>query len=473
MPKSNKITTLSQIQHFYIELYRSVYNSNTEWCTQHMNNTHNNISPQPDLRSFKMYLFLWSGQLVSFLGSSVVQFTIIWWITVTTQSAWYLALSSFLGIGSTIMVQPFSGVLADKFNRKWIIAIVDMLQALATVVLMALFFLNLGTINAVLSLLFVRGLFQGFQAPALNAIIPSMVPQDKLSRVNSLRFLLIGVINFIGPIVGALLIALIGIENLQYFLVIDAVTFLVSLIPLAIVTIPEVVTNGSDKIPFRKEVSAGFDYIRKTPGLLSLLLSFAIVNFFLPPTFALLPLMVSSPSIFGGDEIMLATALGAFQIAIVVVSLIFTGRKLPFGLITSLSLGILGILGAVAFIGLSANFQSFYGLLIAMAVMGMCLPVANIASNTIWQQYVPLDLQGRVMSVRIALSQSISPFALLLVGAMAEVIPLQIIILASGILGILGYLSFYKFTSIKDIEKAFEQIALQENGPAITAIAAD
>jgi len=99
------------------------------------------METQADQAKFKSYLFLWSGGLVSLLGSSIAQFVIVWWVTLETGSALYLSIAFFLGFAPTVILGPFAGVLVDRWNRKALIGIVDLLQALATVALIFLFWL--------------------------------------------------------------------------------------------------------------------------------------------------------------------------------------------------------------------------------------------------------------------------------------------------------------------------------------------
>ncbi len=146
-----------------------------------------------DNKSFGMYMLFFSGQIFSLLGSSIVQFVIIYWITITTGSALYLGLSATLGFGSTIAVSLFAGVFVDRWNRKYLLGIVDGLEAAATFILVYLFYIDTANIIHVLVLLTVRGAMQGFHEPAVQAIIPVMVPKDRLSKVNSLTYLVSGV----------------------------------------------------------------------------------------------------------------------------------------------------------------------------------------------------------------------------------------------------------------------------------------
>src|SRR4030067_1843260 len=142
-----------------------------------------------DRQTFRGYLLFWSGQLVSLLGSSIVQFTIIWWITVTTGSALYLSIATFLGLVPIVAIGPIAGVFADRWNRKKLVFVADMMQVLAIVVLIMLFWTGHSGIWQLLGVLTFRAVFQAFHEPTVTAITPSMVPKNKLSRMNGLNYL--------------------------------------------------------------------------------------------------------------------------------------------------------------------------------------------------------------------------------------------------------------------------------------------
>ena len=112
---------------------------------------------KPTNTTFKRYLLFWAGQIASTLGSSIVQFVIIWWITLQTQSGIYLSLAALVGLVPMIVLSPFVGVLVDRWNRKCMIAIADFSQALATLALILLFWAGAASIWNVLVLLGIRG----------------------------------------------------------------------------------------------------------------------------------------------------------------------------------------------------------------------------------------------------------------------------------------------------------------------------
>lgn len=415
-------------------------------------------------KSYYRFLFFLSGQLISLLGSSIAGFVIIFWITIVTNSAFYLGLAAFLGFGTTMAVIPFAGVLVDRWSRRKVIALVDALEALATVAIITLFYLEMAEVWHLLVLSTLRGAFQGFHDPAVQAIIPVLVPRDKLKGVNSIQYFTGGLINLIGPLVGAGLIGIFGIENVGQILWIDAVTFFVAVIPLLFISIPSVKVDAiqATKPSFKAEFSEGVTYIRKKKGLLSLLSAFTTANFFVTPLFTLLPLIIVAQSLIGGNQNdlgwamffgSLGTLLGSFVMSKYTLFRTNTG-----GVFWGLLLMYLGNFIAIG----GAMTGSFEVLIIGLFINGVMLPVANISSQTIWQTVVPLELQGRVYSVRRFVAQVLGPVAMFLSGIFGELLGIPIVILFTSIAGAIITLYLWLFTALPHVEKmlnANEEIA--------------
>jgi len=143
----------------------------------------------PTKKNFRHYMYFLGGQQFSMLGSLIVGFVITWWLTIETGSVVILSISVFLMFIPQIVVTPFAGVLSDRWNKKAIIAISDSLQAFVTFGLFLLFLFDLKNIWLVLGINTFRAALYAFQLPAVQSLIPTMVPKDNLSRVNGFNFL--------------------------------------------------------------------------------------------------------------------------------------------------------------------------------------------------------------------------------------------------------------------------------------------
>ena len=307
-----------------------------------MEQTENIAYPTPN--SAKSYLFFLSGQIISLFGSSIVQFALVWWITITaTQdpvlknyTGLILGVAAFLAFGPMVFTFFFSGVLVDRWNRKWTIFLMDFIQAFFSTLLMLLFFINLATIPIVLVVVTLRGIAQGFHMPAEQAIIPLLVPREKFVQIDSIQKLGTSVTQMLGPVIGAVIINLFGVSQIGLILSFDAITFLIALVPLILINIPPVQRKKEhiENPSFKNELFEGIGFIKNTKGLLALLTTFTVVNIFVTPVMTLLPLVVlgsfTTDVAFGSA--ILAIALLFSQVGSILLSLNVSQFFLPFGI---------------------------------------------------------------------------------------------------------------------------------------------
>ena len=399
--------------------------------------------------TFRSYLFFWSGQLVSLLGSSIAQFVIIWWITLETGSALYLSIAAFLGLVPMIILTPFAGVLVDRWSRKALIGIADFLQALVTVVLIFLFWLSSVSIWQVLVLLTLRGIFQAFHSPAVSAIVPLMVPKAKLSRINGLNYLFTGAVTLIGPVAAALLLTFWKIHQILW---IDAITFMVAVIPLLLITIPSV-RKKQDKSSFKKDLGEGLAFIKNGRGFLPLLILATVLNFLLTPLSTLLPYYVKFDHF--GEAPDLAIVMAFFQGGILAGGLLMSVmkgfKKKMVAIMSSIYIIFLGY----ALVALTPT-GVFWFMAIGGLVMAFCVPIANVSIQTIIQTVVPMKMQGRVNSVTMALASAATPVGMILSGVIVEFTRTANLFLGCSGLGILVLTLSWFFTDIRHVEKIEE-----------------
>ena len=153
----------------------------------------------------KNFLVVWIGQAFSLLGSSLVSFALVWWMTTTTGSAVILTTAMLVSLLPEVFLSPFAGALVDRLNRKKVMIIADTCIAVATLVMGLLFWLDVVQLWHIYVLLFFRSLGGAFQWPAMSASISLMVPEKELGRIAGLNQAVRGVLNIIGPPLGALL----------------------------------------------------------------------------------------------------------------------------------------------------------------------------------------------------------------------------------------------------------------------------
>src|SRR5690606_38512891 len=125
-------------------------------------------------------LFL-SSQTISLFGSSLVQYAIMWYITLNTKSGIMMTLYIICGFIPTFLLSPVAGVWADRYNRKWLIMLSDGMIALATLILALLFLMGYEEAWLLFVMAAIRALGSGVQTPSVEAILPQIVPSDQLT----------------------------------------------------------------------------------------------------------------------------------------------------------------------------------------------------------------------------------------------------------------------------------------------------
>ena len=384
-------------------------------------------------RTLRGFILFWVGQLFSILGSGISQFAIIWWITETTGSTMMLSLASFFYILPMTIMIVLAGVVIDRWNRKTIIVVVDSLQAIVMLIVVLLF--NFGIENPILIIIVMSllGVFQGFHIPTVNAIIPTMVPEDKLSRMNGVNAFFRSFIQIIGPVVSAMLIAIIPIK---FILWIDPITFLIAFIPLLIVKIPviKIKDRSSKKNSYKEDFKIGFRTLKLIPVVFTMLLISMFINFLLRPFSIFMPYFIRFNH--SGTATNLAIVMAVMNGGMLLGALITTIKKewkhshfIYFSgeLILMIMYGIMAI----------SPQGNFLLIAIALAIFGMAIPIINTIYLTIMQKKIPADKMGRISSIDWAISSAISPIGTLIAWPLAEIFGVPNLFVLCSISGVI------------------------------------
>jgi DHA3 family macrolide efflux protein-like MFS transporter len=389
------------------------------------------------------FFTIWTGQAFSLLGSQLVSFAVIWWLTQTTGSATILATASLVGLLPQVILGPFTGTLVDRWSRRLTMIIADSLIALATVGLAILFALGHVQIWQVYALLFVRSVCGGFHWPAMQASTTLMVPKEHFARIQGLNQMLQGGMSIASAPLGALLLVWMPME---WILAIDVFTAMLAIIPLFFLQVPQperrdLQPEANGKSTFWQDFQAGFRYVWNWPALMLIGIMATVINFLLTPAFSLLPILVTKH--FNGQAIQLATLESFSGIGFIVGGLIlstwggFKRRILTtlWGLI-AMGLGILvmGLLPSSAFVIAVA----------AILFVGIMSPIVNGPLLAAVQAAVAPEMQGRVFTLIQTMAAGMSPFGLIIAGPIADKLGVQTWFIIGGIVtGLMGIAGFF------------------------------
>jgi DHA3 family macrolide efflux protein-like MFS transporter len=375
-------------------------------------------------------LFL-TGQALSLFGTMIVQYAIMWHITLKTQSGSMMTLFTIAGFLPMFFISPFAGVWADRFNRKYIINIAD--GAVAFVSLIAAIFIMAG-IDSIGILLFctvIRSFGQGVQMPAVGSFIPDIVPQEQLTKINGFQSSIQSFIALTAPAVSGAMMAFAPLETLFFLDVITAiigisiVLFFVKT-PEKEKTIPD--TTEEKGITYFHDLKEGMKYIKNHGYVLRMIIFSAIFLFFFAPAAFLTPLQVTRN--FGDDVWRLSAIEITFSIGMMaggVLIGVWGGFKNRIYTM-ALSCALCGLL-AVG-LGLAPNFFLY---LVIMAVMGISLPLYNAPSMVLLQTTVEAAFMGRVLSVFTMVSSTMMPLGMIVFGPIADTVSINSLLVGTGI----------------------------------------
>lgn len=398
---------------------------------------------EPPKNWLRNYAPMFIGQIFSMLGSAVVQFALIWYLTEKTGSAGVLATASMVGLLPQVIMGPFAGALVDRWNRKITMIVADLIVTLATIALMLLFAFNLIQIWHIYVALFIRAVSGIFQGPAMSASTTLMVPKEHFARLGGFNQALNGIINIVSPPLGALLLA---VWPFQSVLSVDVVTAAIAILLLMfLVKVPQPKRSDMQEIispkVLWKDVSAAFTYMKGWTGMFTLTIMAALINFAFAPSNTLLPLMITKD--FGGGAVQLASVESAMGIGIVVGGLllgVWGGFKRK--IITSLT-GII-ILG-FSILGMGLTPSHLLPVLIGFSgTLGFALAFANGPLGAIFQAKIPPEMQGRTFMMLNSLCQLAMPIGIMLAAPIAQGLGVRVAFAFSGVMsllvGIYGFL---------------------------------
>ncbi|WP_066382054.1 MFS transporter [Anabaena sp. CA = ATCC 33047] len=363
--------------------------------------------------NMRSFLVVWLGQLVSTIGSNMTSFAIEIWAWEITGKATTLTLVGFFSLLPSIIITPISGVIVDRFNRKFLMMVGDTVAVFCTIIILLLHLTNNLQIWHFYLTGAIVGTFNQFQSLAFESSVSLMIPQQHYTRASSLGFLSGYGSQIIAPALAGYLYTVIGFSGIW---LIDICSFATAISSLFLVSIPQTPPKNNENIVnIWQDLGVGWRYIITHKSLLALLL----VNllFWLPHDIGnslYTPMILSKTNnntlVLGS----LASAAGFGGVAGAIVVSIWGGfkRKINGVLLGMIGAGISKIvfgLGRTAWVWIPAQFCS-----------SLNFPLNGSSDTAIWLAKVPSNVQGRVFAARSLLLQIASAVGYLIAGPLAD-----------------------------------------------------
>ncbi|MDR1909117.1 MAG: MFS transporter [Spirochaetaceae bacterium] len=383
-------------------------------------------------------LFL-SGQAFSLFGSALVQYAILWHLILKTKSGSMMTLFALCGMLPAFFISPFGGVFADRFNRKYVINAADAAIALASLAAALFFLTGFDSIGVLLVCAAVRAMGQGVQIPAVNALIPQIVPEKHLTRINGINSSIQSGITLLSPIASG---ALLMLAPIAYIFFIDVVTAAIGIsIVFFMVKVPPVPKAEADSLgeasrdgikqsPLAKyfhELKEGFGYVAKHGLILRLIVMYALIFFAYSPLAYLTSLQVTRD--FGADVWRLTAVEITFLVGMTaggVLLSVWGGLK---NRIRSIMLvTVMQGAGSIA-LGITGNFWVYAAI---MAYLGLTTPFLTTPFMVLLQERAEPEYMGRVFGVFTMAATLMMPAGMLLFGPLGDIVPIDVILICSG-----------------------------------------
>lgn len=371
-------------------------------------------------------LFL-TSQCITLFGSTLVQMALVWYATMQTSSGAWVAAFTVCSYLPQFLISFLGGVWADRYHRKKLIIGADMLIAFATFI-MVLAIPHISSepilLSGLLVMSIIRSLGAGIQSPAVNAVIPQLVPEDQLMRYNGINATMQSIVNFAAPAAAG---AVFAVSTLSTTLMIDIVTAILGTGLLSCLALPKQ-NAPTEKASLFSDMKIGVSYAFSNKLIGKLLIVYGLFTFFCVPAGYLAGLLVRR--VFG-DTYWYLTA----------VELVGFGGMIVGGLLMSTWGGfkrkgktlVIGLAAFGAFaicMGFSKNFILYLSM---MLLYGVALTMVQTAITTMLQENTDTSMQGRVFGLLGTMYSGFLPVGMALFGPLADIVPLQWIMIGSGI----------------------------------------
>lgn len=364
------------------------------------------------LRTLRVFLIVWLGQVVSTVGSSLTGFVLGVWVYQQTGSATQFALIAVCATLPSILLAPIAGALVDRHDRRLVMIVADFGAAASTVVVALLYSAGVLEVWHIWAATGFTATCNAFQGPAYSASLTMLVPPEHRARANGL--MQTGqALAIIAPVVAAGLVASIGVGGV---IAVDLATFGFAVVTLFIVRIPRPEQSSAGKAArgsLVREAGYGWAYLRQRQGLLWTTLLFAFFNFFISMSAVMVqPLILSFSTVGALGWLMFAGGSGMLAGSLVMGAWGGPKRRIQ---------GVLNfaIVGGIALF-LHGMAPSAWLIAVMAPAFLFTIPVVGGSMMAILQGRVPADVQGRVFAMVRMLGSIATPVAYLLAGPLAD-----------------------------------------------------
>ena len=385
-------------------------------------------APAPAGWRRNIVLFL-TGQTVSLFGSSIVGYAVMWHLTLETKSGMVLATLMIIAYLPQAFVSPFGGVVADRVNRKWLIVIADSTIAVTTLILALIWVSGNHSLWLIYISMVIRSIAGGFQQPAVNAMIPQLVPQDSLMRVNGVNQTLQSAMALLAPATAGVVYGLWGLVPAFFTDVVTAAIGVGLLVLVPLSRTPR--EDDAEPATIIADIRDGMGYAWDHVMVRWVMVVYAVVFMLMAAPSVLMPLMLArsfSERPLDLTILELAYSIGMMIAGAVIATMLTRRSRQHMMLFGTVGCGIVLIA-----MGLSPTMWFYF----AMSFLcGIAVPTFTTPAMTLLQEKVDEAYMGRVFSLISIVAAVAVPLAMVVIGPLSDMVTVQSIFVVTGVLGL-------------------------------------
>ncbi|WDV44714.1 MFS transporter [Clostridiaceae bacterium M8S5] len=380
------------------------------------------------LKRNKNFRLLWLGRIVSSLGSNFHSIAVMWYVLQTTGSTVQMGISLIITQLPYIILGLISGTIADRYDKKKIIVISDVVNGLLVGVISVLLYTDSLTITRLYSISFVMSCSGAFFGPSVTSLTPIIVKKDDLIEANSLMSVGVKVCSIVGPALAGILFSIVGFTGM---FLIDSISYILSGISEIFIKVEKIRINKNDvkKKNFFDDMKIGYQYMFKNKLVLKYtIVGGLIINLFSAPLSIYIPVfsdrVLNNQAGYG----ILLTSLSIGSVLAAMLASTITKRVDYF---KATAIGFVGEGIFMLLFGISPNMIST---IIVFILLGASFGLCGVCLSTVYQRIVPSDYLGRVSSVSMLLCSITTPIGYFAGGLAVKYLSLKIILITSGII---------------------------------------
>lgn len=368
------------------------------------------------LRELQSYIYLWSTQSISRLGSSMTSYALILWVYRQQGTAMSIALLTLCMYLPSVLLSFIAGSIADRWDKKRLMLLSDVAGAVGTLAMLVLYWTSALQIWMVYMINILLSIVDAFQSPASQAAVSYIVPKKHYTRISGMQSFSGSMIMLLTPAAAA---AMMSLGSLTTVFIVDILSFGIAFLTLLLaVKIPKPDTAYvRHRLHWWQDCLEGLRFLKRHRALLTLILLFAGINLLAYLSdFSLRPALILGKT--GGNEWSHGIVSSTVGIAMMVGGLIVTFIKPAFNkirvifvatLLSFLFANVLYAVGDSVWIWVVASIAGY-------------LPVPFISANmeAITRSHVPLEMQGRVFAARNSLQFFTIPIGIFCGGYLAD-----------------------------------------------------